>query len=103
MDNREITIATRTVEIERRAVEQGQVIALHNGKLVCRRRHPVKPAWLLLEKARPTIVKRITLFYGANIAQEEPHRRYCPQNYPEQEIENQEGGQPHYQFIISIE
>lgn len=47
----------------------------------------------------------ITLFYGENLAKGEVNRiaDLIRSNYPDLEVEIQEGGQPHYQFIISIE
>ena len=47
----------------------------------------------------------ITLYSGADISKQELNRitDLVRRNYPSQEIEHQEGGQPHYQFIISIE
>jgi dihydroxyacetone kinase-like predicted kinase len=45
------------------------------------------------------------LFYGKDLKNLEANRiaDLVREKYPAQEIEVQEGGQPHYQFIISIE
>jgi dihydroxyacetone kinase-like predicted kinase len=45
------------------------------------------------------------LFYGEEIKHAEANHiaDLIREKYPNQEIEVQEGGQPHYQFIISIE
>ena len=47
----------------------------------------------------------ITMFYGNNIKTDEVNadRRDHEEAYPDHEVEVQEGGQPHYQFIFSIE
>jgi dihydroxyacetone kinase-like predicted kinase len=47
----------------------------------------------------------ITLFYGENLSHAEANRiaDLIHQKYPSQEVEVQEGGQSHYQFIISVE
>ena len=64
-----------------------------------------KPAWDFLEKAHADHYELITLFYGAALERQEVNRiaDVIRQSYPEQEIEVQEGGQPHYFFIIAVE
>jgi uncharacterized protein len=101
----EITTATRSVEIDGVHVTEGQVIALLNSNLVLAASN-IKDACLgLLEKAEAENHELITLFYGNGIDQEEINHiaDTIRTAYPNQEIELQEGGQPHYQFIISIE
>jgi DAK2 domain fusion protein YloV len=101
----EITVATRTVEIDGVAVEQGQVIALLDGKLVLAA-HSLEEACLgLLEKAGAADHELITLFHGEDLPAAEAQRiaDKIRETYPGQEIEVQDGGQPHYQFIISVE
>lgn len=101
----EITIANRSVDFENVEVEEGQIIALHNGKLVLSASTLEDACLGLLQKAHAAHYELITLFYGANIAKREAFRiaDVIRRVYPEQEIEVQEGCQPHYQFIISIE
>ena len=101
----EITIATRSVEIDGVEVQEGQIIGLHNGKLVLAETDLETACLGLLEKAHADHFELITLFYGANIARNEAYRiaDRIRAAYPNQEIEVQEGCQPHYQFIIAIE
>jgi fatty acid kinase len=101
----EVTIATRSVEIDGVQVEEGQIIALHNGKLVLSATCLEDACLGLLEKAHADHFELITLFYGSNITKTEAFRiaDIVRLRYSEQEIEVQEGCQPHYQFIISIE
>lgn len=101
----EITTATRTVEIDGVQVENGQVIALHNGKLVTST-HSIEEACESLLVAADTInYERITLFYGEDIQLNRVNEiaDKIRSIYPSHEIEVHEGGQPHYQLIISIE
>lgn len=101
----EITIATRTVEINGINVQEGEVIALYNGKLV-HSSHSLEEACLgLLEKANTADRERITIFYGDNIAKQDVTKivEKIQAVYPSHEFEVHEGGQPHYQFIIAIE
>jgi hypothetical protein len=101
----EVTVATRTVEMNGVNVEAGQVIALLNGNLVEAASSIDEACLGLLAKANTADRERITLFYGENISRNEINRIVdkIRAAYPTHEIEVHEGGQPHYQFIISIE
>jgi uncharacterized protein len=101
----EITTATRSVEIDGVKVETGQVIALLDGKLVASAGSVEEGCLELLEKANAVEHELITLFYGQDITHAEANRiaDVIRSKYSSQEVEVQEGGQPHYQFIMSVE
>jgi uncharacterized protein len=101
----EITTATRSVEIDGVKVETGQVIALLDGKLVASASSVEEGCMQLLEKAEAAEHELITLFYGQDMTHAEANRiaDTIRNKYAGQEVEVQEGGQPHYQFIISVE
>jgi DAK2 domain fusion protein YloV len=101
----EITTATRTVEIDGVSVEQGQVIALVNGKLAYSSASLEASCLGVLEKAETAKHELITLFYGEDLSLTEASQIVdaIRKVFPAQEIELQDGGQPHYQFIISVE
>jgi DAK2 domain fusion protein YloV len=101
----EITIATRSVDIDGVNVQEGEIIALHNGKLVLSAASLEEACLGLLKTAHASHYELITLFSGDNVARKEVIRiaDVIRKAYPEQEVEVQEGCQPHYQFIISIE
>jgi DAK2 domain fusion protein YloV len=101
----EVTIATRSVEIDGVTVEKGQVIALLDGKLVLSAKTVEKACLGLLKKARAADHELITLFFGEDLSNAEANQiaDKVRKAYPGQEIEIQDGGQPHYQFIISVE
>jgi dihydroxyacetone kinase-like predicted kinase len=101
----EITIATRSVEIDGVQVEKGQVIALHNGSLVASTHSIDEACEQLLAAAHTNDYERITFFYGEDIKQTKVNQLADKVRsvYPDHEIEVHEGGQPHYQLIISIE
>jgi uncharacterized protein len=101
----EITVATRTVEINGVDVHEGEVIALLDGKLVASA-HTLDDACLkLLQEANTDKRELITLFTGENVQKNEINRisDLIHSRYPGHEIEIKEGGQPHYHFIIAIE
>jgi DAK2 domain fusion protein YloV len=101
----EITTATRNVEIDGVQVKEGEIIALLNGKLVYSASTLEDACLGLLEKAHADHFELITLFSGADVSGAEVIRIADSIRviYPEQEVEVQEGGQPHYHFIIAIE
>jgi DAK2 domain fusion protein YloV len=101
----EITSATRSVEIDGVQVQEGQIIALHNGKLVLADSNLHGATLGFLEKAHADQFELITLFYGANVNKAEVSEiaEAIRMRYPNQIVEVQKGCQPHYQFIIAIE
>ncbi len=101
----EITTAVRDVEIDGIDVKEGQIISLHNGKLVGSSENLEDGCLVFLEAAKAEEYELITLFYGENITQEEAEvmSQTIQEKYPDQVVELQYGGQPHYQFIISLE
>jgi uncharacterized protein len=101
----EITTATRSVEIDGVCVEQGEVIALVNGKLALSTSSVEEACLGALKQTGTADHELITLFYGEDISLTEANRivDVIRAVYPAQEIELQDGGQPHYQFIISVE
>jgi uncharacterized protein len=101
----EITTATRSVEIDGVKVESGQVIALLDGKLVASAGSAEEGCLELLEKANAAEHELITLYYGQDMPHAEANRiaDVIRRKYSSQEVEVQEGGQPHYQFIMSVE
>ncbi len=101
----EITVAVRNVEIDGVNVKEGQVIALLDGKLVASAETVEAGVLSLLEKAQAGEHELITLFYGQDMPHAEANRiaDMVREKYPSVEVEVQEGGQPHYQFLISVE
>jgi DAK2 domain fusion protein YloV len=101
----EITNATRSVEIDGVSVKEGQLICLLNDKLVFASDNLKNATLGLLKKAHADHFELITLFYGSGVSRMEVDAIIdsIRKKFPEQEIEVQDGGQPHYQFIISIE
>jgi dihydroxyacetone kinase-like predicted kinase len=93
------------VEIDGVTVKDGQVIALLDGKLVVSAESVEQGVFDLLEKAEAGEHEIVTLFYGEDMTHGEANRiaDAIREKYSNLEVEVQEGGQPHYQFILSIE
>jgi hypothetical protein len=101
----EVTVATRTVEIDGVNVESGQVIALLDGKLVLSAQSIEEAVMGFLEKADAASHELITFYYGEDLNRNEANRiaDVARGKYSSLEIEVQDGGQPHYPFLISVE
>jgi len=101
----EITVATRSVEIDGVKVKEGQVIALLDGKLIASAKTVEKGVLDFLKKAKAEEHELVTLYYGEEMKHTEANQiaDVVREKYPALEIEVQDGGQPHYQFIISLE
>jgi DAK2 domain fusion protein YloV len=101
----EITTAIRSVEIDGVQVKEGEIIALLNRKLVASAQNLEEACLALLEKVEAQNYELVTLFFGADLSRHEANRiaDRIRSRYPDLEVELQDGGQPHYPFIISIE
>lgn len=105
VESGEITTAVRDVEIDGIDVKEGQIISLHNGKLVGSNENLKDGCQVFLEAVKAEEYELITMFYGQNVTQEEAEKmvEVIQEKYPDQVVELQYGGQPHYQFILSVE
>ena len=101
----EITTATRSIEINGVKVKKGEVISLLNGKLVYSSRSINKSCLELLKTAKTEQKEHITIFYGNEVDEDMVEKlvKQIETEYPDHELEIHSGGQPHYQFILSIE
>jgi DAK2 domain fusion protein YloV len=105
VDCGEVTIATRTVELDGVSVEEGKFIGLFNGKLVVTAKDMEDTALDLLKKMEVENREHITIFYGAETTESQIDQvaDKIRKAYPSIEIEIHEGGQPHYFMILSVE
>jgi dihydroxyacetone kinase-like predicted kinase len=101
----EITTATRTATIDGVKVVKDEIIALHNGSIVCSSSSLESSVMKFLESADTADKERITLYSGADVTSEmiKVLTDRIQEEYPEQEIEYHEGGQAHYFYIMSVE
>lgn len=101
----EMTVATRSVELDGVQVQEGQVIGLLNGRLAASG-DDLEPVLLdLLEKADAPQAELISLYYGAGLTAMQANKigDRVREKWPRVEVEIVRGGQPHYQFIASLE
>jgi uncharacterized protein len=105
VDCGEITIATRSVDIDGVSVEEGKFIGLFNGKLVVTSNKLTNVTIDLLKKMDLKNREHITIFYGASMNEVGVNTiaEKIKETFPELEIEIHEGGQPHYYMVLSVE
>lgn len=101
----EITIATRSVQLNGVDVRKGEVIGLLNDTLAASGNSPEQVIEEVLRQMKAEEYEIVTIYYGENVTQGEAEAvaARISQDYPEQEIELVNGGQPHYLYIISAE
>lgn len=101
----EITIATRSVQLNGVDVKKGEVIGLLNDTLAASGNSPEQVIEEVLRQMKAEEYEIITIYYGENVTRGEAETLAAriSQDYPEQEIELINGGQPHYLYIISAE
>jgi hypothetical protein len=101
----ELTIATRSVEIDGVQVDQGQVICLLDGHLASAGDKMEEVLLETLKKANVEQSELITLYYGADLTAMQANQiaDILRQRWPHQEVEVIDGGQYHYHLIVSIE
>jgi dihydroxyacetone kinase-like predicted kinase len=105
VDTAEITTAIRSVEIDGVYCMEGETIALFNGQLLASAASLEEACTSLLEKLELDDYELITLFYGEDVTNHAAKiiADEIRTAHPMLEVEIQDGGQPHYQFIISFE
>ena len=101
----ELTVATRSVELDGVPVREGQVIGLLDGRLAVAGEQLEGTLMALLKKADASQFEIITAYYGMDLTAKEAARLAdrIREAWPEQEVELHEGGQPHYPLILSLE
>lgn len=105
VDSGEVTLATRSVELNGVAVNEGQAIGLANGKLVVTGGDALSALLALLDHLGADDKEVLDLFYGAEVeaTQADTVAEVVRGKFPHLEISVQVGGQPHYYYILSLE
>ncbi|MDP9375512.1 MAG: DAK2 domain-containing protein, partial [Chloroflexota bacterium] len=101
----EVTRAVRSATIDGVSVEEGQVIGLIDGKLCCSGPDTEAVLLDLLERTKAADAELITLYRGEGVdeATGAAMVESLASRYPDAEIELVDGGQPHYEYLVSVE
>ena len=101
----EVTVATRTVQLNGLAVKEGQPIGLLDDVLVASDESLEGVVWQLLDRMNAAERELITIYYGDSAMPEDAEALAAAmrERYPHLEVEVVEGGQPHYPYLFSAE
>ena len=101
----EITSATRSTKANGLGIKQGEIIGLLDGELLAAGDDSEKVVIELLEKIDMTGTGILTVYYGKDGSGEEAERigEKVSRKYPDLEGGVVNGGQPNYQYIVSVE
>ncbi len=101
----EITRATRTARVNGLKIESGQFIGLIDNKLLVACNTPEEVVFELLNRLDMDSSCVVTLYFGKNTAKDvvENLCNTITSRYPNLSVGSVNGGQPDYQYIISVE
>jgi DAK2 domain fusion protein YloV len=101
----EVTRATRSVTIGDVQVQAGDVLALLDDEVVAADDDPVSAARQALERAGAADAELITVYWGEAVGEADAaaFAAALRPSYPKAEFELLPGGQPHYDYLISVE
>ena len=102
----QVTFAARDSEFDGKAIKQGELLALDNGKITFTETDLEKCMVKLTKQLIGKNSQFVTLFYGEDISEEDANAIYEKINEKfsdKVEITLVNGGQPVYYFIISVE
>ena len=101
----EITIATRSVEMNGVKVRDGQPIGLLDDVLTASGESIEDVVWTMLDQMQAADRELVTIYYGDSVSADEAGTLAdaIRERYDHLEIEVVDGGQPHYPYILSAE
>jgi dihydroxyacetone kinase-like predicted kinase len=101
----EVTRATRDVQLAGVHVRTGDTLGLLDDELVAAGHDTLETARTALDKAGASAAEVITLYRGQDVPVGDADRFAAGLRvtFPNAQIELVEGGQPHYDYLISVE
>lgn len=102
----EVTFAVRNSSFNGLEIQEGDIIGLKEGDIICVGK---KPSTVLLDLLKKSLKKDdealITVYYGHDIDGKEAEKLIpeIEEAFPAAEVEVYEGGQPFYYYIVSVE
>lgn len=100
----EVTNAVKNSSINGLSIKEGDYIGLIDDKVVANGDSAEQMVMVLLESMAPD-GDLISIFYGAEVDEDQATklRELVEEKYPDYDIELHYGGQPFYQYLISVE
>jgi DAK2 domain fusion protein YloV len=101
----EITRAIRDTRLGRLDIKKNQAIGFLDGDLVTVADKAEEALNQVLERIEPDKAEVVTIYYGADSSTTEAEKVAAAirEGYPQLQVEVVQGGQPHYNYIASVE
>jgi len=101
----EITRAIRSAQLDGLKIRKKQVIGLLDGDLLAAGNNAIDVLNKILAKLDLKKTEIITIYYGADAESAEAEQvcNSLREQYPHLQVEVVRGGQPHYDYIVSVE
>jgi hypothetical protein len=101
----EITQATRSAQLDGLKITKKQAIGLLDGELLAAGNNTIDVLKKMLNKLDLKKSEIITIYYGTDTGPDEAEQISASirEQYPQLQVEVVRGGQPHYNYIVSIE
>ena len=101
----QITYAVRTTAIDGMEITEGDMIAIGDKGMLAGVKTIPEAALKAMEAMIDEDAELVTLYYGEDVSQEDAQSllEQAQERFPEVEIELQDGGQPVYYYLISVE
>ena len=101
----EITRAVRSTQLNGLTIKKKQAIGLLDGDLLAAGKNTTDVLNKMLAKLDLNKAEIITIYYGADteLAEAEQVSTSIHEQYPQLQVDVVRGGQPHYNYIVSIE
>ena len=101
----QITYAVRTTAVEGIEIHEGDIIAIGDQGMLAAEKDIPSAALKALQAMIDEESELVTLYFGTGVSQSEAEalQKQAQGQFPQVEIELQNGGQPVYYYLISVE
>lgn len=101
----EITRAVRAAQLDGLSIKKKQAIGLLDGELLAAGKNTIDILDKMLAKLDMNQNEIVTVYYGADTSSDEASQvsESIREQYPQLQVEVVKGGQPYYDYIVSIE
>jgi DAK2 domain fusion protein YloV len=101
----EITRAVRAAQLDGLSIKKKQAIGLLDGELLAAGKNTIDILDKMLAKMDMNQNEIVTVYYGADASSDEASQvsESIREQYPQLQVEVVKGGQPYYDYIVSIE
>lgn len=101
----QVTHAVRTTNVNGFSIQEGDIIGLDDKKILAKSNSIDETVLKLLDKLKEDSHEVITLYYGADVKEEEAQAlcEKVQEAFPDCDVDYHFGGQPVYYYLLSLE